>query len=43
MAKKKTITVKGMEISIIKDNDGDFISMTDMLKAKDGEFLLPTG
>jgi hypothetical protein len=40
MAKGKTITVKGTEISIIKDNDGDFISMTDMLKAKDGDFFI---
>ncbi len=40
MVKGKTITVKGTEISIIKDNDGDFISMTDMLKAKDGDFFI---
>jgi hypothetical protein len=38
--KNKTITVKGIEISIIKQNDTDYISLTDMLKAKDGDFFI---
>jgi len=40
MAKNKTITVKGIEITIIKQNNGDYISLTDMLKAKDGDFFI---
>ncbi|MBI5217531.1 MAG: KilA-N domain-containing protein [Bacteroidia bacterium] len=38
--KNKTITVKGVEITIIKQNNTDYISLTDMLKAKDGEFFI---
>ncbi|OFY98937.1 MAG: hypothetical protein A3K10_02145 [Bacteroidetes bacterium RIFCSPLOWO2_12_FULL_31_6] len=40
MAKNKTITVKGIEITIIKQNNSDYISITDMLKAKDGDFFI---
>ncbi|MFI5162693.1 MAG: KilA-N domain-containing protein [Sphingobacteriales bacterium] len=40
MAKSKTITVKGAVITIIKENGDDFISITDMLKAKDGDFFI---
>ncbi len=40
MAKKKTITVKGIEITIIKKDNSDYISLTDMLKAKDGDFFI---
>lgn len=40
MAKKKTITVKGVEITIIKEANNDYISLTDMLKAKDGDFFI---
>lgn len=40
MAKNKTINVKGTEISIIKSGDKEFISLTDMLKAKDGDFFI---
>ena len=40
MASKKTITVKGTVITIIKENNDDFISITDMLKAKDGDFFI---
>jgi hypothetical protein len=40
MAKNKTITVKGTVITIITENNDDFISMTDMLKAKDGDFFI---
>jgi hypothetical protein len=37
---QKTIQVKGAEITIVKDGEYDFISLTDMLKAKDGEFFI---
>ena len=36
----KTIIVKGIEITIIKQNNKDYISLTDMLKAKDGDFFI---
>ncbi len=41
MTKSKKIVVQGREISIIlqKENE-DFISLTDMLKAKDGDFFI---
>ena len=35
---KKTITVQGTEITILQENNNDFISLTDMLKGKDGDF-----
>ena len=34
------INVKGTEISIINVENGDYISITDMLKAKDGDFFI---
>jgi len=34
------IKVKGTEISIITVNNDDYISLTDMLKEKDGEFFI---
>jgi len=34
------IKVKGTEISIITVNNDDYISLTDMLKAKDGQFFI---
>ncbi|MFZ1675927.1 MAG: KilA-N domain-containing protein [Saprospiraceae bacterium] len=40
MAKTKTITVKGVAITVIKQDQGDYISLTDMLKAKDGDFFI---
>jgi hypothetical protein len=40
MAKKKTINVKGTEITIIQNDIHDYISLTDMLKAKDGDFFI---
>jgi hypothetical protein len=40
MAKNKTINVKGTEITIIKKGDKEYISLTDMLKAKDGDFFI---
>ena len=40
MAKSKTINVKGTEITIIRKESTEFISLTDMLKAKDGDFFI---
>lgn len=40
MVKNKTINVKGTEITIIRQRDIDYISLTDMLKAKDGDFFI---
>lgn len=42
MSKNKIINVKGAKITIIKqgDSDYDYISLTDMLKAKDGDFFI---
>ena len=36
----KTIEVKGSLITILQEVDGDFISLTDMLKSKDGDFFI---
>ena len=36
----KKINVKKTEITIISVNDEDYISLTDMLKAKDGDFFI---
>lgn len=33
------ILVKDTEVSVVKIDDQDYISLTDMLKAKDGEFF----
>ena len=33
------IIVKDTEVSIVKVDEQDYISLTDMLKAKDGEFF----
>lgn len=38
--KKSTIIVKETEVTIIHQNDRDYISLTDMLKAKDGDFFI---
>jgi hypothetical protein len=35
-----TINVRGTEITVIRRQDEDFISLTDMLKAKDGDFFI---
>ena len=40
MAKSKKIQVKGIEITVIQDDNKDFISLTDMLRAKDGDFFI---
>ena len=34
------IEVKGTKISVITVNDNDYISLTDMIKAKDGDFFI---
>ena len=39
-AKKSTIEVQGTNISVLSIKDGDYISLTDMLKAKDGDFFI---
>lgn len=39
-SKGQIISVQGMPISIIQQNDADYISLTDMLKAKDGDFFI---
>ena len=38
--KKCTIEVHGTAVSILSGKDGDYISLTDMLQAKDGEFFI---
>lgn len=38
--KKSTINVRGIAITILSQKDEDFISLTDMLKAKDGDFFI---
>ena len=40
VAKNKTIIVKGVVITIIEQNNCEFISLTDMFKAKDGDFFI---
>ena len=40
MSKSQKILVKGSEITIIKVSNETFISITDMLKAKDGDFFI---
>ncbi|NII28750.1 KilA-N domain-containing protein [Pseudoflavitalea sp. X16] len=40
MSKSKKIQVEGREITILVENEQEFISLTDMLKAKDGDFFL---
>ena len=37
---KSSIEVQGAEISILSTAGGDFISLTAMLKAKDGDFFI---
>jgi hypothetical protein len=38
--KNATINVKGLPITIIQKENEDYISLTDMLKAKDGDFFI---
>lgn len=40
MTTNKKIKVEGKEITIILDNQQEYISLTDMLKAKDGDFFI---
>jgi hypothetical protein len=40
MAKNDKIIVQGTEIIIISEKGNDYISLTDMLKAKDGDFFI---
>ena len=40
MKKNRKIFVKGKEINILTKEKEDFISLTDMLKAKDGDFFI---
>ena len=40
MAKSKKIIVKGIVVTIISEHNSDYISLTDMLKAKDGDFFI---
>ncbi len=39
-SKKSTVDVQGTTVSIVSSGNDDFISLTDMLKAKDGEFFI---
>lgn len=39
-ATNATINVRGTEITVIRREDQDYISLTDMLKAKDGDFFI---
>ncbi len=39
-SKKSTIEVHGTAVTILFGKDGDYISLTDMLQAKDGEFFI---
>lgn len=38
--KKRTINVKGIVVTVTTGRDEDYISLTDMLKAKDGDFFI---
>ncbi len=38
--KQTTIDVQGIAVAIRSEKDGDFISLTDMLKARDGDFFI---
>lgn len=40
MKRTRKIIVKGKEINIVTKDREDFISLTDMLKAKDGDFFI---
>ena len=38
--KKVVMEVQGTSVSVLSTQGGDYISLTDMLKAKDGEFFI---
>ncbi len=37
---KSTIEVQGTNVTVLHSKEGDFVSLTDMLKAKDGDFFI---
>lgn len=39
-ARKSSIEVRGTSITVLSEEDEDFISLTDMIKAKDCEFFI---
>ena len=39
-AKSISIDVQGTPVSILSGKEGDYISLTDMLRAKDGDFFI---
>lgn len=40
MAKSNKLIVQDLEIALTKVNDEDYICVTDMIKAKEGDFLV---
>lgn len=40
MSKSKVIKVAETEVTVLTDKENDFISLTDMMKAKDGDFFI---
>lgn len=40
MHKKQVLDVNGVAVRVFKVNEEDYICLTDMLKAKDGEFFI---
>jgi phage terminase large subunit-like protein len=40
MKRKAVITVQGRDVAVISSNNEDYISLTDMIKAKDGDFFV---
>lgn len=39
-SKTSTLDVQGTQVSVVVAKDGDYISLTDMLRAKDGDFFI---
>ena len=39
-AKRLTLEIQGTAVSVVSGPEGDFISLTDMIRAKDGEFFI---
>ena len=37
---KKKIVVKGISLALFKINNDDFVSISDMIKAKDGNYFI---
>ncbi|MGM0565669.1 MAG: KilA-N domain-containing protein [Bacteroidota bacterium] len=40
MSKAKSLIVQGKDINVLKQKEGHYISLTDMIKAKDGDFFI---